>query len=210
MGCSPQSSNAELVALVATQALLGLSSEARRRLRYAHRHLATMFPHLPQQSGTTTKRAHPPRPPNRLRPRNIGLTRLGALAADGVQEPAEIPLRPVLHGLQTLNTVDGDAGEVNLQAGRRDAEDRSRVHTTHASRVLGSLPVRNSAIAPCRPLAGPTRRSVPGRGRAPSGIASDMGSCLQVDSAFPVACPSAAWGVHVSGRPVRRAFGGER
>ncbi|WP_191094861.1 hypothetical protein [Streptomyces kanamyceticus] len=62
MGCSPQSSNAELVALVATQALLGLSSEARRRLRYAHRHLATMFPHLPQQSGTTTKRAHPPRP----------------------------------------------------------------------------------------------------------------------------------------------------
>lgn len=50
MGRPPQLSDAELVTLAVTQALLGFHSEA-RWLRYARTHLAGMFPYLPQQSG---------------------------------------------------------------------------------------------------------------------------------------------------------------
>ncbi|MFJ2847540.1 IS982 family transposase [Streptomyces griseofuscus] len=50
MGRPPQLTDAELVTLAVTQALLGFGSET-RWLRYAHAHLALMFPYLPQQSG---------------------------------------------------------------------------------------------------------------------------------------------------------------
>jgi len=43
-------SDAELIVLAVMQAFLGYTSEA-RWLRYAHRHLASMFPYLPRQSG---------------------------------------------------------------------------------------------------------------------------------------------------------------
>lgn len=50
MGRQPQPADAELVTLAVAQALLGFHSES-RWLRYAHTHLAAMFPYLPQQSG---------------------------------------------------------------------------------------------------------------------------------------------------------------
>ena len=43
-------SDAELIVLAVMQAFLGYTSEA-RWLRYAHRHLGSMFPYLPRQSG---------------------------------------------------------------------------------------------------------------------------------------------------------------
>lgn len=50
VGLQPRLSDAELVTLVALQALLGFTSEA-RWLRYVHTHLRGMFPYLPTQSG---------------------------------------------------------------------------------------------------------------------------------------------------------------
>lgn len=50
VGLAPKLSDAELVTLVVMQALLGFVSEA-RWLRYAHVHLHSLFPYLPQQSG---------------------------------------------------------------------------------------------------------------------------------------------------------------
>ena len=49
-GRKPALSDAELACLAAAQHLLGIGSE-RRWIRYAHAHLAGMFPHLPGQSG---------------------------------------------------------------------------------------------------------------------------------------------------------------
>lgn len=49
-GRRPVLSDAELLCLAVAQQLLGISSE-RRWIRYAHAHLAGMFPHLPGQSG---------------------------------------------------------------------------------------------------------------------------------------------------------------
>jgi hypothetical protein len=49
-GIGPQVSDAELVTLAVMQALLGFTSEA-RWLRHAHRHLTSLFPYLPGQSG---------------------------------------------------------------------------------------------------------------------------------------------------------------
>src|SRR5262249_29033874 len=49
-GIGPQVSDAELVTLAVTQALLGFTSEA-RWLRHARRHLTSLFPYLPGQSG---------------------------------------------------------------------------------------------------------------------------------------------------------------
>jgi len=50
LGRPPVLTDSELVCLAAAQALLGFSSEA-HWLRYAGKHLAGMFPYLPQQSG---------------------------------------------------------------------------------------------------------------------------------------------------------------
>ena len=50
VGIAPKLSDAELVTLVVMQALLGFCSEA-RWLRYASRHLRSLFPYLPGQSG---------------------------------------------------------------------------------------------------------------------------------------------------------------
>jgi Transposase DDE domain len=50
IGITPELADAELVTLCVMQALLGFTSEA-RWLRYAHAHLATLFPYLPQQPG---------------------------------------------------------------------------------------------------------------------------------------------------------------
>jgi hypothetical protein len=50
VGIAPKLSDAELVTLAVTQALLGSTSEA-RWLRYAGRHLRHLFPYLPGQSG---------------------------------------------------------------------------------------------------------------------------------------------------------------
>lgn len=50
VGIAPQISDAEVLTLAVIQALLGYVSET-RFLRYAHRHLKPMFPHLPGQSG---------------------------------------------------------------------------------------------------------------------------------------------------------------
>src|SRR5215472_18676955 len=49
-GIGPQVSDAELVTLAVMQALLGFTSEA-RWLRHARRHLTSLFPYLPGQSG---------------------------------------------------------------------------------------------------------------------------------------------------------------
>ena len=49
-GRPPVLTDPELVCLAAAQALLGFTSEA-HWLRYARKHLAGMFPYLPQQSG---------------------------------------------------------------------------------------------------------------------------------------------------------------
>ena len=49
-GRPPVLTDSELVCLAAAQALLGFTSEA-HWLRYARKHLAGMFPYLPQQSG---------------------------------------------------------------------------------------------------------------------------------------------------------------
>jgi hypothetical protein len=50
VGFAPTITDAELVALAVMQCLLGFTSE-RRWLRYARKHLLTMFPSLPGQSG---------------------------------------------------------------------------------------------------------------------------------------------------------------
>ena len=50
LGRPPALSDSELVCLAVAQALLGFTSEA-QWLRYARKHLAGMFPYLPQQSG---------------------------------------------------------------------------------------------------------------------------------------------------------------
>ena len=50
LGRPPVLTDSELVCLAAAQALLGFTSEA-HWLRYARKHLACMFPYLPQQSG---------------------------------------------------------------------------------------------------------------------------------------------------------------
>ena len=50
VGIAPRISDAELCTLAVLQALLGFTSE-HRWLRYAHRHLLGMFPHLPGQPG---------------------------------------------------------------------------------------------------------------------------------------------------------------
>ncbi|MFF4551138.1 hypothetical protein [Streptomyces sp. NPDC001435] len=50
MGRPPRLTDSELVCLAVAQALLGFASET-RWLHYAHAHLASMFPYLPQQSG---------------------------------------------------------------------------------------------------------------------------------------------------------------
>ena len=50
LGRPPVLTDSELVCLAAAQALLGFTSEA-HWLRYAGKHLAGMFPYLPQQSG---------------------------------------------------------------------------------------------------------------------------------------------------------------
>jgi len=49
-GRKPALSDAELLCLAAAQHLLGIASE-RQWIRYARKHLAGMFPHLPGQSG---------------------------------------------------------------------------------------------------------------------------------------------------------------
>lgn len=50
MGRPPRLSDSELVCLAVAQAVLGFHSEA-RWLRFTRKHLADMFPYLPQQSG---------------------------------------------------------------------------------------------------------------------------------------------------------------
>lgn len=50
VGITPRISDAELCTLAVLQALLGFTSE-HRWLRYAHRHLISLFPGLPRQSG---------------------------------------------------------------------------------------------------------------------------------------------------------------
>ena len=49
-GYPPRISDAELIALAVMETLLGYTSE-RRFLRYAHKHLTSIFPYIPQQSG---------------------------------------------------------------------------------------------------------------------------------------------------------------
>src|SRR3954452_6363954 len=49
-GRKPRLSDAELLCVAVTQQLLEIASE-RRWIRFAHAHLAAMFPHLPGQSG---------------------------------------------------------------------------------------------------------------------------------------------------------------
>lgn len=49
-GRKPVLTDAELICLAVAQHLLGIASE-RRWVRYAHKHLAAAFPHLPGQSG---------------------------------------------------------------------------------------------------------------------------------------------------------------
>ena len=48
IGIAPQLSDAELITLAVIQALLGFTSEA-RFIRYAHTHLRSLFPYLPQR-----------------------------------------------------------------------------------------------------------------------------------------------------------------
>ncbi len=50
IGIAPKTSDAEALTLAVMQELLGYVSEA-RWLRYAHEHLLTMLPNLPEQSG---------------------------------------------------------------------------------------------------------------------------------------------------------------
>jgi hypothetical protein len=50
VGIAPKLTDAELVTLAMTQAMLGFTSEA-RWLRHARSHLRNLFPHLPQQPG---------------------------------------------------------------------------------------------------------------------------------------------------------------
>lgn len=50
VGIAPQISDAELLTLAVMQALSGFTSEA-RWLRYARKHLTSMFPYLPKQPG---------------------------------------------------------------------------------------------------------------------------------------------------------------
>ena len=50
IGITPKLSDAELCTLTVIQALLGYTSEA-RFIRYAHTHLASLFPYLPQLPG---------------------------------------------------------------------------------------------------------------------------------------------------------------
>ncbi len=52
-GRPPVLTDSELVCLAVAQSLLGFTSEA-HWLRYARKHLAGMFPYLPQQSGYNT------------------------------------------------------------------------------------------------------------------------------------------------------------
>src|SRR4051794_28047506 len=54
------------------------------------------------------------------------------LAAELVQEDAEVALRPVLHGLAVYDAVDGDTAELDLAAGGRDTEDRPGVAAREA------------------------------------------------------------------------------
>ncbi|CAN5404039.1 hypothetical protein BH09ACT7_BH09ACT7_04670 [soil metagenome] len=49
-GRKPQLNDVELLCLIVAQHLLGIASE-RKWIRYAHSHLKSMFPALPQQSG---------------------------------------------------------------------------------------------------------------------------------------------------------------
>jgi hypothetical protein len=49
-GRKPHLSDAELICLAVAQQLLGFASE-HRWIRFAHRHLAGLFPYLPAQSG---------------------------------------------------------------------------------------------------------------------------------------------------------------
>ncbi len=54
MGTPPRLTDSELICLAVAQALFGLSFEAHWR-QYAHAHLASTFPYLPQQSGYNTR-----------------------------------------------------------------------------------------------------------------------------------------------------------
>ncbi len=49
-GRPPALTDVELLCLVVAQHLLGIASD-RKWIRYANKHLASMFPNLPQQSG---------------------------------------------------------------------------------------------------------------------------------------------------------------
>lgn len=60
-GIGPKVSDAELVTVAVTRALLGYVSEA-RWLRRARTHLTGLFPYLPGQSGTTSGCASWPPP----------------------------------------------------------------------------------------------------------------------------------------------------
>jgi len=57
VGIAPQLSDAELVTLAVIQALLGFSSEA-HFIRYAHTHLRSMFPYLPQRPAYNKRLRH--------------------------------------------------------------------------------------------------------------------------------------------------------
>lgn len=50
VGIAPRISDAELICLAIMETLLDFTSE-RRFIRYAHKHLASIFPYIPQQSG---------------------------------------------------------------------------------------------------------------------------------------------------------------
>lgn len=50
IGIAPKLSDAELLTLATLQALLGFTSEA-RFIRYAHTHLVSLFPYIPDRSG---------------------------------------------------------------------------------------------------------------------------------------------------------------
>lgn len=56
-GRKPQLNDVELVCLLVAQHLLGIASE-RKWVRYAHSHLKSMFPALPQQSGWSKRARH--------------------------------------------------------------------------------------------------------------------------------------------------------
>lgn len=50
VGIPPQITDAELITLAIMETLLGFTSE-RRFIRYAHKHLTSTFPYIPQQPG---------------------------------------------------------------------------------------------------------------------------------------------------------------